>query len=375
MFSDGKGLFAMASGMGFTYSLTSNTWANMSNSNFMGIRSVTATTDPESGIIYVLNNAADFSGTRAIFSFDIKTKDYNTTSISSSIDIDMAAPITWSSSLKSILFLQCGHSDNRGLHIYTPSKARELSNGWDMRVTTGETDWKDVPSCLVSAYGGSKIALFSRRDTQSAVYVLDLATLRWKKGPSIPVLTFATCAVSGDQFILWSGYSTSNDSISNKTIVYDMKNESWVLNYIVPSPSSPGRIALPSTTPSTQDTVPNPGDTSSTGEKPHVIVAIAIGVLLAISAALVFTYLRVTKRMKADGQNADDNERAPGSHERQRLHESGLFNWPLQGSAGRRRLLKHPHAVMDENTERRNVQEGAVEVELPLQHPHTMTDS
>ncbi|KAK3805917.1 MAG: hypothetical protein J3Q66DRAFT_407468 [Benniella sp.] len=214
----------------------------------MDIRSATATTDPESGIIYVFNNAADFSGTRTRFSFEIKTKDYNATGTSSSIDIDMVAPITWSSSLKSILFLQSGRSNNRGLYIYTSSKARERSNGWDM--------------------------------------------------------------VSGDQFILWSGYSTSNDSISNRTIIYDMKNESWVLIYTVPSPSSPGCIALPPTTPSTQDTVRNPGDTSSTGEKPHVTVAIAIGVLLVISATIVLAYLRVTKQMKA----ADDNGIAPHSY-------------------------------------------------------------
>jgi len=359
VFNDGKDLFAMKGDVGCTFNLESGPWIEASNSNFMSIRSTTATTDPESGIIYVPNNVEDLSGKRVIFSFDMKTKNYNTTAMSSLINAqDMAVPIAWSPSLRGIVFLQ---SSNRHVHvhIFTPNKVSESSSGWDMWNTTGEADWGDIPSCFVSAYGGSKMALFSHHNAKSAVYLLDLATLKWTKGSSIPALTSAACAVSEDQFILWS------DSIRSPSVfVYNMKTDAWVTDYIAPSPRTP-------TSTPTHDTVPNPSDASFTGEKPHVIVAIAVGVLLAISATIIFAYLRVTKQMRA----ADDNGIAPHSSERQRWYRSELFNCLFQSSAGRRRLPKHPQAVMDDQAGKRNVQEGAVEIEQLLQDPHTVTEN
>ncbi|KAF9365786.1 hypothetical protein BGX34_008246 [Mortierella sp. NVP85] len=238
MFDDGKGLFAMASGMGFTYNLTSDIWIEVSNSNFASMRSTTATSDLESGIIYVPNNFPDFSGMRVMYSFDMNTKKYNTTTMYSDTGAVETSPIAWSAFLQSILFLP---SDEPILHVFTPSKAGTSSGGWDSLNTTGENDWIDIPTCFVSAYGGSKMVVFSGKDTQSAVYILDVATLVWKKGPSIPKLTFAACAVSGDQFILWSGHttnSTGQHEISNRTLLYSMKTETWVSDYTPPPPTS-----------------------------------------------------------------------------------------------------------------------------------------
>lgn len=46
-----------------------------------------------------------------------------------------------------------------------------------------------------------------------------------------------------------------------------------------------------------------------------------------------------------------------------RLHQSSDSFQPLP---------EHPHAIVD--LEKRNVQEGAVEVQFPIQNPHTMVE-
>jgi len=362
MFNDGKGLFAMASGMGFTYNLTSDNWIEVSNSNFASMRSTTATSDLESGIIYVPNNFPDFSGMRVMYSFDMNTKKYNTITMYSDTGAVQTSPIAWSAFLQSILFLP---SDDPILRTFTPSKAGTPSGGWNSLNTTGENDWIDIPTCFVSAYGGSKMALFSGKDTQSAVYILDVATLVWRKGPSIPKLTFAACAVSGDQFILWSGHttnSTGQHEISNRTLLYSMKTETWVSDYTPPPPT----VRTPA-----RDPAWGSDDMSSQDKKVHGIIIIIIGVLLPVSATVISVCIGVTKQPKTTNRGGGGDGIPPNSHEEQKWYKSGPFRWLSQRSPGKQQPTKHPHAIVVDPAGKRNVQEGAVEVEQPLQHPHT----
>jgi hypothetical protein len=51
---------------------------------------------------------------------------------------------------------------------------------------------------------------------------------------------------------------------------------------------------------------------------------------------------------------------------------AGLFGRLHQGTFGARELSEHPHAILEDPTSKRNVQEGAFGVQLLSQHPHAM---
>jgi hypothetical protein len=51
---------------------------------------------------------------------------------------------------------------------------------------------------------------------------------------------------------------------------------------------------------------------------------------------------------------------------------AGLFGRLHQGTFGARELSEHPHAILEDPTSKRNVQEGAFGVQVLSQHPHAM---
>lgn len=99
---------------------------------------------------------------------------------------------------------------------------------------------------------------------QSDVYVFDIASKVWTKLPDAPVaFAYGVCAVSGEQLIVYGGYSeytaSVNDSIvyredgsANGTIAYNnaisilnLKTNTWVDEY-KPSATAPQSSALSS---------------------------------------------------------------------------------------------------------------------------------
>ncbi|KAF9990290.1 hypothetical protein BGZ75_002604 [Mortierella antarctica] len=80
-----------------------------------------------------------------------------------------------------------------------------------------------------SAYGGKKLILAGGQTERGSdeVYVFDVTTAEWTKTSSIPLGYYtATCAVSGDSFILWGG---GHGAIVNDggPIVLDIPSGKW----------------------------------------------------------------------------------------------------------------------------------------------------
>ncbi|KAF9365796.1 hypothetical protein BGX34_008256 [Mortierella sp. NVP85] len=170
-------------------------------------------------------------------------------------------------------------------------------------------------NCVASAYGGSKVILLGTTGSdfdKSNIYILDVATLKWTKGPSTPVFSGNACAVTGDQFIIWGG-EAANLEKSDKTLIYNIKTKKWVTNFITPPrPTTTSPTSQPSPT-STQrvpvgTTAPSPSNMSSSDYKAVTIIIIATGALMTVILTTISVYIGLTKRLNASAKSRDPND-------------------------------------------------------------------
>ena len=353
--SNGEDLFVMSGGTGYIYSVKSNSWKPFPNANFAPdtFEDSSAVTDPETGIIYLPNGGVDFAGRKVMLSVDIKTG----TVVTTGSNPYMSSRAVWNGYLRSMVV---AGKDN-GLMVFTPSNVTGTSDGWGLLNTAPPEDswyW----DCGASAYGGSMMVFTSYEvgSVGNTVYILDVVKQTWKKGPPIPgeSRSGSSCAVSGDQFIVWGG--SVYEGCANITRVFNIKTEKWVLKY-TPPPPRPTTTNLP-------PSQPEPNDTSSSEKRLVIIIVAVTGTLLAIILGLIFRLYRRMRQLDPNGPSTDsfdikDSVKTPKPGLAGRLHE-GIF--------GAHHVSEHPHATVEDPTAKRNIQEGAHEIQIPPQHPHTM---
>ncbi|KAK3809157.1 MAG: hypothetical protein J3Q66DRAFT_353104 [Benniella sp.] len=282
--TDNGDLFVLTVGAGFIYNLKSNSWTPFEHPDFatstpgqFGVR------DPETGIIYIKEEAMDFRSESTMYSIDLRTKTVNTSKVYSPL---FAQGITWSESLKSIVAV------DRPIYLFTPSKVAEPSGGRSTFVATSKDGDLPTSLCAAPAYGGSIIVFIGKEKAANSkagtyAYILDVDKQTWKRGPLGDELDHdgPACAVSGDYFIVWGRLPSWR---TDKTLVFNIKTEKWVSKYIPPRPRATTTILQPSHTPTQQtNTVPGPSNTSSGDKKPVAIIVAVTGCLLTIIVGLI----------------------------------------------------------------------------------------
>ncbi|KAK3815052.1 MAG: hypothetical protein J3Q66DRAFT_441243 [Benniella sp.] len=395
MAKSGDELFVLSKGTVYLYNVKSASWTTFHHNSFPGSKATVAT-DPETGFIYIPDADPDFSGkNQIVLAVDINTRTVNTTLIPA-IDFDTFGVAAWSAPLKSMLVFPPGGYDP---YIFTPSKTNKATKGWDLFITPD----KQLPQgvygwdCMASAYGGSKMVLigydmgFGVSNIQSVIFILDVVKRTWKKTGATNFQSTDACAVTGDLFIVWGGIygKQSSPILTNSTRVFNVKTEKWITSYIAP----PRPTTTATTTSFTSQLLPTPtqyinsdlNDVHSSDKKLATIIAIIASVLVAIILTVIVVYLRKSKRSKVttrstspDGASSESPGLGPNltgmsstPHTRREWYMSNLLSWLYQGPNGIRPPLEHPHAIVEE---KRNVQEGAVEVEFPAQHPHATVE-
>ncbi|KAI8359555.1 hypothetical protein B0O80DRAFT_440532 [Mortierella sp. GBAus27b] len=153
--------------------------------------------------------------------------------------------------------------------------------------------------------------LFAGDDKTSAVYTLDVTTLAWKKGASIPSSVGSACAVSGDQFISWGG-GVNDDTIFNKTLVYNLKTDTWTTSYFATSPPSPSSTTTAPQTSTQQDTsiTTTPAAVEKTPKTGNstVNIVVATGFVIIILITAVAIYYGSKKRRNVETGSTGSNE-------------------------------------------------------------------
>jgi len=398
----------------YIYNTKSDKWrSTIHNALPLGTISTMSVADPETGLVYLMYPDGKTSGTTTqvdIVNLNTQTLGVTSQPISSkALSMAFNSAVVWSAHLRSIVIATMKPNV---LHVFTPSKANETSQGWSTLKVTGTLPDFDSLSCFVSAYGGSKLVVFNSMtgNTPSTVHTLDVDTGVWKKstgGPSTTPMGSA-CAISGDQFVTWGNLKSSTEV--GTTSVYDMATDKWTSNYVAPTLPSPTSSASASQTPAhnTPTTTSTPEDTSMSEKKLVTIIIIVTGVLLTIMLTTIAVYLAISKRPKSDAQStsSDDTSDYEGastdSLRKQKSYKYGLFGRLHLGPFGTRPLSEHPHLIVEEEglaaryaqegdstaelisqhphatikeeLAERNAQEGAVEMELISQHPHATVE-
>ncbi|KAI8359586.1 hypothetical protein B0O80DRAFT_440632 [Mortierella sp. GBAus27b] len=318
-------------------------------------------------------------------------------------DTFFAGTSAWNVLMKSMIFI----TGNRPtIQTFTPSKVNGTFNGWGtLNITDNMLGDKFMP-CLTSIQGGSKMVLFGGDTIESSVYILDMATLTWTKSSPVPT-TFSACGVAGDQVIVWGG--AYNYTLTGKTHVYNMKTEKWVSTYTAPSTTLQQPTQHDTTTATDS---PDSDKSSSNDTKLVIIISVTIAVVLAVMVTAMILFLRRTRRLNSgDIKSTTSNNPSSGSletmyevnvhdkvpsdtlaHSRdpaysdlsaavaQDPHTEMKQNvWSQmgrlhEGSAGALLDPAHPHAVVQEEETKRNVQMGSFGARPVSQHPHACPD-
>ncbi|KAF9122802.1 hypothetical protein BGW39_009483 [Mortierella sp. 14UC] len=94
-------------------------------------------------------------------------------------------------------------------------------------------------SCMISAYNGAKMLLFGGGVDGAEIgtlFILDVATMTWSRGPSSQPRKGMACAVSGDNFVVWGGISWNNSGafvqLPELPIIYNMKTTQWTTQFV-----------------------------------------------------------------------------------------------------------------------------------------------
>ncbi|KAG9071487.1 hypothetical protein KI688_005699 [Linnemannia hyalina] len=168
-----------------------------------------------------------------------------------------------------------------------------------------------VEHCMVPALNGTKMVMFGGKQATdnlpiSGIYILDTNTMGWKTGTAAPAQEARrsmACTVSGDYFIAWGG--TNGTVMGPKPLVYNMKTDQWVDQFL-----APGGSGVPPSE-GTNTGVP-PSEGTNTGVPPPEgtnIGAIAGGVAGAVVLiAIVLGFVLYRRRQQRNAKKSNDTE-------------------------------------------------------------------
>ncbi|KAF9365797.1 hypothetical protein BGX34_008257 [Mortierella sp. NVP85] len=249
-----------------------------------------AATDLISGKILIPFGYKNLDGTWSTLIVDLKANSFSSDNRNFTAPDQSTYAVAWNTLLKSLLVVTDG-----AMHTYN------VEEGWK-NFTAPQGIRASNAYCMASSASGSKVVLFggyskSLNATVGDIFVLDVPTLTWKKGPSTPpgdVRRSPACAISNDYFVSWGG-DTGNTAVivppENVMMVYDLKTDTWTSNYVAPAPTTPPAITNPPVQPTgTQSTAPTTTSTTSAASKENAsawsrnmkIAAGIVCILLAI---------------------------------------------------------------------------------------------
>ncbi|KAF9201935.1 hypothetical protein BGZ49_007866 [Haplosporangium sp. Z 27] len=317
---NGQDLFTLANGTIYMLDLKSSSWSPiLTNPNISRSNGLSAVTDPNAGMVYVpygYNSIDNLNSTStSMLVINLNTKVVNSIPIDPRLDSSYFYATVWSAQYSSMFILSSGPSGN--LFTYTSAL------GWKNITSNGYNPSPRSSSCLVSAFGGSKLILFGGIDLAGAtslndIYTLDIHTMTWTRGPDVDETNgrgFAACAFSNGNFIVWGGANAVNGNAvvpRDNVLVFDTIVGNWTTMYNpLLSPSN-------STTNSSTSNNNSPNTTAKNGSHTVIIACVvAVIIIVMIIIAAVMFYRRQSRRAQVSpsfyNNNAEKSMYPPSS--------------------------------------------------------------
>jgi len=271
----------------------------------------TATTDPETGLIYI-PNAFDTD----MMVVNLTAKTYSRVMMAPALIRSKDYSAAWSASSRKLFYF--GGTTESGKIEYFNAYSYDKQGGWqdltkDMK---GPIPTPRKASCLVSAYGGTKLIYFGgytkdRVELRPEIFLFDVATLTWTSGtipPQKDQRGAAACGVSGDYFITWGGIGSHDEAgLKDTTAVYDMKTNLWTSSYVA-APISTATTQNNSIPSLTSSGAPSTSGSGNSSDNSHRTIAIVAGVLVVVVAFIVLALLLIRRHRR---RRVQDNTRKP----------------------------------------------------------------
>ncbi|KAF9100969.1 hypothetical protein BGX27_000166 [Mortierella sp. AM989] len=172
------------------------------------------------------------------------------------------------------------------------------SSEWNTVTTTGDVPGPRADHCLAFSEDGNTLIIFGGRvpntnttvalqnHPTSEIYLLNLDSKIWKKGPNAPRgVIYPACVVAGEQLVSWGGEDFGG--IIPALYIFDLSKLQWVNDYT--APAYYGGIATTSPPTSTNSLQPTPNPSSS---NLGLIIGSVGGVLAVLAIIGVFIFYR-----------------------------------------------------------------------------------
>ncbi|KAG0013066.1 hypothetical protein BGZ82_002307 [Podila clonocystis] len=299
LMADNKNWFILSNSTAYKYNLATSSWTTIEkNSNFWG-GAARAATDPETGEVYVPNGYDSLLTGDTMLSYKPNLNMFYYHDKQPNMEKLVVYSVAWSAGLRSMLLFggKDSHTGMTNNDLYAYNEA----SGWRLLSVKGDIPSPRRSSCFVPAYQGTKMVLFGGLTTTLVtlgdIYILDVATLTWTRGPD-GGLTFArfesACAVTNDYFISWGGINILPATNTATTVVYNIKTASWTTNF-------DGSLV---TSPTESLYVPPPMNSGGPGSTRINLPAIIGGSVAAVIVVIVTVALILRKRRSAKPSEA-----------------------------------------------------------------------
>ncbi|KAF9137117.1 hypothetical protein BGX30_010531 [Mortierella sp. GBA39] len=321
------------------YNIQTQQWTPLTSQSapYTGLEGQTAVSDPNTGLVYVIGGFWNLDGkiatTLGITNFLTvidPTQSIGTRIVSQAPATGLnnltGAVAVWSTMRKSVLVFGGSRAVSlthvAGLGMTNVDEYDPVRGTWGTMLTSGPSlPGARLDACAATSDDGSKIIVFGGEldvaSFLSSIYVLDVATQIWKRGPDVPTQrSQSACAYHDGQFIVFGGTGSKNmseDMHTTQPLVFDVQALIWVLQF------APKEVPSPPSSPNGGGNATGDGggmNGGETREKSNVglIVACASGgfvVLLGVMVAVILSRKKRERRKRDVFLAGDKHTRRP----------------------------------------------------------------
>ncbi|KAF9922897.1 hypothetical protein FBU30_006972 [Linnemannia zychae] len=293
----------------YQFNLDASQWSSANASFLEPTRKGTgAVTDPSTNLVYL---AGGYSGTNLMDIWNPATGQISNISL----PIDPIFPYrsfyanVYCKTRESILYFG-GVSPT--IVIANVTEFRPKLRTFTSLSTLGPAPTARADHCMAISDDSKKLIVFGGHELPAGspvlneIFILDIPTLTWTSGMPSPLpRMYATCAIAGDQFIVWGGLNSETQIASTDVIIYNMATNTWVEQYTAPAAYQSMNVPpIPNVKPTTAISGPSKTDSSNPTLVPEAetgksqsssvggIVGGIVGGLAVIAAIVGFVFYR-----------------------------------------------------------------------------------
>ncbi|KAF9537619.1 hypothetical protein EC957_007866 [Mortierella hygrophila] len=316
-----------------------------------------AVTDPSTNLVYM---AGGYSGTNLMNIWNPSTGQISNMSLPNPPAFPYRAYYAnvYCQTRQSILYF--GGTSSTIVAAYV-TEFRPKQGTFTTLTTPGTAPSARADHCMAINDDSTKLIVFGghglpqNSPTSNEIFILDIPTLTWSSGsPSPQPHTYATCAIAGDQFIVWGGLYSDTQIASTDVHIYSITSNTWINQYTAPAAYQSLNVPpIPNVKSTTISSGPsgtgsaNPSLVSETGTSQSSniggVVGGVVGGLAVIAAIVGFLFYRRRQIHRAPSPSD------PGRIFGKEVTETRDSGRKPRNSSGLQEIKKHsPQAIVFE---------------------------